>query len=289
MTLLRSHWQKLNSLWQKVSPKKSRAQTPSFGGASYSEPVSAITSGNSPSPYTTQHKDSVPQAYMPLWELQAQRQIIEVKVSGSTRSHQTLIMAIDAERGILWLDDLFPTQNLLDIGDEITLRHHRNGEVLRFSAPVIAWGSSFGANGLAILLPLSVSYKPRRQNLRADLSVKTSVSVRIRPIGKDISYGSVQDISVGGLRLCVPGNILGQLRHDALLPLCEFSLSDELILRCNARVRAFRLVRSPHRATQISVEFIGLNPEHQLQLLQFINNVVYLQQPQQPDLELRSA
>jgi c-di-GMP-binding flagellar brake protein YcgR len=98
----------------------------------------------------------------------------------------------------------------------------------------------------------------------------------------------VLDISSGGLRASIPGNLLGQLRHGALLPLCELTLSDELTIRCSARVRGFRLLRAPHRHTQISIEFIDLPAERQQQLQQFINNVIYLYQPE-ASLALRSA
>ncbi len=93
---------------------------------------------------------------------------------------------------------------------------------------------------------------------------------------------------MGGLRASVPGNMLGQLRHGALLPLCEFTLSDELSIRCSARVRSFRLLRTPHRHTQVSIEFVDLPTERAQQLQQFINNLIYLQQTQELQT-LRSA
>jgi hypothetical protein len=61
-----------------------------------------------------------------------------------------------------------------------------------------------------------------------------------------------------------------------------------LTIRCSARVRGFRLLRSPHRHTQISLEFVDLPLERQQQLQQFINNVIYLYQPDDA-LMLRSA
>jgi len=137
-------------------------------------------------------------------------------------------------------------------------------------------------------LPEQPSYVPRRQLRRADMSDKPSVNLKLRAIGQDVTYGSVLDISGGGLRASIPGNMLGQLRHGALLPLCELTLSDELTIRCSARVRGFRLLRVPHRHTQISIEFVDLLPERQQQLLQFINNINYLYQTEEAPV-LRSA
>jgi hypothetical protein len=220
--------------------------------------------------------------YLPLIELQQKRQLIEVKISGDSRVYQTLILALDLERELLWLDDLFPSQHRLDIGDEITLRHHRNGEQLCFSAPVVAWADhglseAYGASGLAILLPENLSYQPRRQNHRCDVGIESGVQVKIRAIGQEMCYGALRDLSSGGLRLSVAGNFLSQLRHGALLPFCELRLSDELHIRCSARIRSFRLEPKPHRSTHISVEFIEMTTEARQQLEQFMNNFLYFQ------------
>jgi c-di-GMP-binding flagellar brake protein YcgR len=273
MTILRSVWQKLSG--------KHAAAKPAL-------PRTAALALASVSPITKASKDKIPDQYLPLWQLLNQRQLIEVKVDGSSLTYQTLILAIDVQRGLLWLDDLFPNQHVLEIGDQISLRHHRNGEQLSFSSPVLAWGSNYGANGLAIMLPESISYTPRRQFRRADMSDKPSLSLKLRAIGQDMTYGSVLDISSGGLRASVLGNMLGQLRHGALLPLCELTLSDELTIRCSARVRSFRLLRAPHRHTQVSIEFVDLPTERAQQLQQFINNLIYLQHPAEIP-KLRSA
>lgn len=261
----------LQSVWQKLSGKTSASAQ--SGVADFMFAFKHDMQRDS-----LRDADSVPGEYLPLWQLQAQRQIIEVKIEGSTRSYQTLIMALDIQRGFLWLDDLFPNQHALELGDNVTLRHHRNGEQLCFTSPIVAWGSTYGASGLAILLPDELSYKPRRQYVRCELSHKPTLNVKIRPMGQDVSYGTVQDISLGGLRLCVPGNLLAQIHHGSFLPLCELSLSDELQIRCSARVRSFRLLRTPHRHTQISIEFIDLPLERQQKLQQFLNNLNYLQQ-----------
>lgn len=270
----------LRSVWQKLAGRNTQETT------GISTPSALTLASVSEIPKVP--KEVVPDQYLPLWELLNQRQIIEVKVEGSSLAYQTLILAIDIQRGLLWLDDLFPSQHVLEVGDRITVRHHRNGEQLSFSAPILAWGNNYGANGLAIMLPEQPCYMPRRQFRRADMSDKPSLSLKVRPIGQDISYGSVIDISSGGLRASIPGNLLGQLRHGALLPLCELSLSDELTIRCSARVRSFRLLRSPHRHTQISLEFVDLAHERVQQLQQFINNLIYLQAADEMP-ELRSA
>lgn len=214
----------------------------------------------------------IPEHYLQLLELQNQRQLLEVKITGSSRVYQSMILAIDAERGLLWLDDVFPQQLLLDTGDEITLRHHRNGEQLVIRAPVVAMGSTYDASGFAVTLPEFVYYMPRRSSPRYIIGHQSPLSVKIRTLGQEPSYGTLQDISTGGLRLIVAGNMLPHLRHGALLPLCEVDISDELQIRCRARICAFRIGRSPYRHTQISIEFIDLEEETSAKLARFLRD-----------------
>jgi c-di-GMP-binding flagellar brake protein YcgR len=201
---------------------------------------------------------AIPEQYLAIWELQKQRQQLEVKITGTTRAYQTMVLAIDIKRGLLWLDDLFPQQLLLEVGDEICIRHHRNIEQLVISGTVVALGSTYGASGLAIALPEFVSYQPRRSSPRFIIGHQSPISVKIRTLGQEPWFGALQDISTGGLRLMVAGNLLSHLRHGALLPLCEVAINEELQIRCRARVCAFRVGRSPYRHTQISVQFIDL-------------------------------
>ncbi len=269
----------LTSIWRKITGKNS---TPS----AKTEPLTLASNGRrfasaarSQSSRVTPAAQSLADNYRPLWQLLTSRQILEVKIVGSSLSYQTVILAIDIQRGLIWLDDLFPAQRALGIGDLVTLRHHHNGNELMLCSPLVAWGDSYGATGFAIVLPDSsdIAYLPRRKYRRAYMSDTPSLAIKIRPIGQEVSYGTVLDISTGGLRLSVPNNLLGQLRHGALLPLCELHLSDEFPIRCTARVRGFRLLRTPYRHTQISLEFLDIPHERQQLLEQFINNLFYLQ------------
>lgn len=212
----------------------------------------------------------IPDQYIPLWELQKSRQLVEVKIDGASRIYQSMILAVDIDRGLLWLDDLFPQQLLLDTGDNITFRHHRNGEQLVIHAPVVALGSSYGAVGFAIELPEFAIYTPRRAYPRYAMGHDSPLSVKFRTLGQEPSFGTLQDISAGGLRLIVAGNLLPHLRHGAHLPLCEVNLSDELQVRCKARICSFRMGRSPYRHTQISIEFLDLEEEKRLALSRFL-------------------
>lgn len=223
-----------------------------------------------PSIETTETPAKATERWELLHLLRQQRQLLEIIPKGSQRSFQSMIIAIDSTRGFLWLDDLFPAERTLEIGDTITIKHHRDGEVLTMTTPIIAWGRNFGASGMAVTLPEEVNYQPRRLYPRCELSEQMSLTGKIRTMGQEPVYGSIEDLSAGGMRILIAGNMLSQIHHGAVLPLCHINLSREFQIRCRARVRAFRICRSPYRGTQISLEFVDLPLIQQRQLQQFI-------------------
>jgi c-di-GMP-binding flagellar brake protein YcgR len=274
------------SIWNRLA-----GQTPTTDITSIEVPAVAEPPTPTPVPPAKIEKDLVatlPPRYAALGQLLNSRQLIEVKLGEHANSHQTLIMKIEIKRGLLWLDDLYPNQHQLALGDSISIRHHRNAELLDFQTTIVAWGDNEDMPGFAVLLPNAVNYQPRRQHKRVDLSSTANLSIKVRAMGQDIQYGRVLDISSKGIRLSMAGNLLDHFKHGALLPLCELKLSDELHIRCNARVRALRLLKTPHRHTQMSIEFGDLSPLYMEQLEQFISHLIHYQQHTQQQ-QLRTA
>jgi hypothetical protein len=104
MTILRSVWQKLSA---KHSAAKSATAKPELPKPATLK-LASVSAVAKESKNTIPGKDTIPDQYLPLWQLLNQRQLIEVKVEGSSFTYQTLVLAIDVQRGLLWLDDLFP-------------------------------------------------------------------------------------------------------------------------------------------------------------------------------------
>ena len=207
----------------------------------------------------------IPEQYLAIWQLHKKRQLLEVKIQGSSRAYQSMILALDIERGLIWLDDLFPQQLLLETGDEVCIRHHRQGEQLIIRGPVIALGADYGASGFALVLPEHSGYLPRRASQRYSIQGEAPTLIKLRSLGQEPCVGSLQDISAGGLKVNVPGNLLGQLSHGATLPLLEFKLGD-LHIRCRAKVCALRICRALQRCTQLSLAFADMPEQTQTSL-----------------------
>jgi c-di-GMP-binding flagellar brake protein YcgR len=127
-------------------------------------------------------------------------------------------------------------------------------------------GNQFGTQGIALSIPEQIQWRPRRRQTRFGLS-GVSTLVKIRTLGAEPCYGKLQDISTGGFSVSLSGNLLAQLRHGALLPLCEMTLDDQIHIRCKGRVCAFRIEREPFRSTRICVQFVDLPEKMHIELM----------------------
>ncbi|GAA5316159.1 MAG: hypothetical protein AseanaTS_13640 [Candidatus Pelagadaptatus aseana] len=216
---------------------------------------------------------------VPLFELQQKRQLLEVICDRTGEKFQSLILDIDFNNNQLIIDDLFPSPaaGIFQPGEYFTVRHHKDGLVLCFSAPLEAISVENHSPIYHLRLPQSVSYQQRRQNSRMTLSKQQPLTVRLVSPWRTPWYATANNISAGGMRVIVGGNVLDQLRPGALLPLCEFSFHEDFQVRCQARAKSFRFVRRPYRHTEISLEFTDMAQQHATQIRQLISTI---QEPQ---------
>lgn len=214
-------------------------------------------------------------ACAPLFELQERRQLIEIVCERSGESFQSMVLSIDVTAGTLELDELFPTPKTHGLcpGDLLTFKHHNGGQLLTFTTPLESIMQTLDAPLYTLILPESVAYRQRRIAPRMTLSRQQPLTVRLQSPWRTAWYATANNISHGGMRLIIGGNVLDQLEPASLIPLCEFNLHQELNIRCQGRVRGFRFIRRPYRHTEISLEFIDLGPQQQRQLQHFIEKI----------------
>ncbi len=198
------------------------------------------------------------------------RQLLAIRHRG--REYQGLILALDTERQLLWLDELFPRALDLEPGDELTLSYHNNGHVLEFTVPVVGWSTPQRTEGVALPLPEDFYFGPRRRWTRLDVFGWYPISARLGVPGLSPLCGEVLNVSAGGLRLGLTGDWRPFLHHRDILPLCEFTVAPGLRVRCRVKVCAFNLSHRPWRQTRVSLAFVDLAPETQRELATFINN-----------------
>ena len=217
----------------------------------------------------------------PLLELQGRRQLIEILIhdiqrpQSPTQYFQSLIVGINTETNQLLLDELFPPCPQLCPGQTVSFRHVNGNQVLQFDIQLQTHhlNSADGNNHLIFTLPKHFQYQPRRRQPRLNIDKSQPLTVRLQSPIYEPWFATTQNISAAGMRLSVGGNITDQLQPGNLLRQCDFQFSLNFQVRCQARIIGFRFCRSPYRHTELSIEFVHLNPRQQLQLKQLIETL----------------
>ncbi|WP_341938453.1 flagellar brake protein [Marinimicrobium sp. C2-29] len=199
------------------------------------------------------------------------KRLLKVQIDG--REYQSLLLALDCARGLLWLDELFPRARPLVTGDELTVSHYQNHQLIEFTGPVV--GS--GRGGFALPLPESVYCGPRRRWPRLDVFGWHPISAQLAVPGQSPASAEVHNLSAGGARLSLSGDWRPLLRKGEVLPLCAFTVAPGIRVRCRVRVCAFSLNQRPWRQTLVSLAFVDLDRQSREDLARFVAHRVTAQ------------
>jgi len=94
-----------------------------------------------------------PEVIEPLKRLQERRQLLRVhtnpnEAGNPEASYQSMLLALDLERGLIWLDHLFPRVSHLKPGETLTLSHSEGWHITQFTSRLISWRYSAGTRSL---------------------------------------------------------------------------------------------------------------------------------------------
>jgi len=118
-------------------------------------------------------------------------------------------------------------------------------------------------NSLCIDLPYQADYQPRRIEPRIEFNDQSVFSANINPLFGAPWYAKLKNISQGGMRIAVAGDLRDQLHKNLPIQRCDIDLGFKKPLRCSGRVKSFSFYTRPYRHTLVSIMFENMN-EHDL-------------------------
>lgn len=211
--------------------------------------------------------------YRHLSQLQDKRQQLEVLVKGNRQSFQTMIVGIDYLSGTFSIDAFSPSlltpESLLD--KTVVIRHQLHWQQLEIEATIIEWSEENSC--YHVNLPLMNDYQPRRHHQRLQLSRDKLLKTQINPLYGAPWYATVKDISQGGMRITLPGDLRPHLHKDKILPKCQVLLDNHISIQCRGMVRSFSYYPKPYRQTEISIEYQSMSQSNQSDLRRFMEYI----------------
>lgn len=211
--------------------------------------------------------------YHHLMKLQDKRQLVEVLIPGYKNSFQSMIIGIDFMDNTFRLDEFSPFFSSPDniINQTITIRHQSGWEKLEITASVKQWSAQ--DNSYSLELPEFIDYQPRRSYPRLTLDNHNLLKTHINPPYGAPWYATVKDISQGGMRIAINGDLRPHLHKDKALPKCQIQLDKQLHIHTRGLIRAFSYSNKPSRHTDISIEFSNMSQLDKSHLKRFIEYV----------------
>lgn len=213
--------------------------------------------------------------YQPLLELQDRRQLVRVEVLNRihTQHYQSMVMRLDFMRKLIYLDALTPLNpfNPVVVGDMLVLSHHHLGKILVVQGELVDIITEDGEMYYLMSLPNDIGYKQRRFYPRLDVDQNSIVKMRLWSPLRIPWYTRVANISAGGARLSIGGNVSGQLKNNLVLPNCDIQINSGQNINCKAIVKGFRYQRRPYEHTEVSIEFLELGYQQKNWLLQWVD------------------
>ena len=195
---------------------------------------------------------------------------------------QSLILALDSKRDILWLDDIFPAPERLEQGDTLQVSLRQGFEHCYFTASVITIVHRPAGRMIALPMPSEIHRAPRRRHRRFNLP-GPALTVRVRAPGHSAETAQVINISAGGIRIAINGNALAAYRPGTALPFCRFALGPDIMVGCRATVKAATLDKNAGRRTQVSLAFADIPLGQRQQIDAYLHKLEALQgHPQVP-------
>jgi len=211
--------------------------------------------------------------YASLIRLQDERQLVEVIIGEHADSFQSMIVGVDLYNQQLIIDEFSPRiQNPTDLlGQTVVIRHQNNQQMLKVTSEVIEWDPS--TRSIILNLPEQVEYQPRRQQARIMVINTNPLSAVIEPIYGAHWHAGIDNISLGGARILVMGDLRSNLHKNKPLRKCDITLDNGQSISCRGKVKAFSYHGRPFRRTEISIEFESMKNEDLFKLENFIEQL----------------
>ena len=215
-----------------------------------------------------------PTKYEPLLMLLRRRQLLKVALDSMSGEWQTMIVDINLVDKTLTLDGFSPT--LTDrtsvIGQPITVTHQSLQQVLSFSGTIGQWQPATDAYSIELPLQAPI-YQPRRVNHRLVLSGYKPLYGHIKPIFGMPWNVTIKNISAGGMRVAVNGDIREALQAHSNLPQCRIDISPSFKIITAGEICGFRFTSKPSRTTEISIAFKDMDSNSRADLEQFMQSL----------------
>ncbi len=200
-------------------------------------------------------------------EIYDHRNPLTITSKDSDQTYTTIILKVDETKGLLTFDELFPheSSDTFEPGKTIQVQCKNRGIKITFDCIITKLTQSHGVNGLVAQFPDSLEYQQRRDSFRVIPPENIKLKSRFRVPNQPSFQATVDDLSLTGMRLTVPQNIVQHLKPNMLIEHSEIVLSTKKSVSCSFKI-CHLAYKPDQRGTVLGCEFNDLNSNDRLSI-----------------------
>lgn len=200
---------------------------------------------------------------------------IDVTVTQTQHSYQSMVLDIDAEHHELLIDELYPATDVdkLQPGDTIEINSRSRRVQVSFYTRILAHEVIDGKEAFRVELPEEVGRNHSRQAYRVYVQNEEFLSIDVPSSDIPISDPRIINLSTEGIKLSFAEDIGEQLNKQRHLKGCLIKLPDGFDIDCDIELRNIYHIRTPHPHSLTGGVLTIKHPQQRVKLEQYLASV----------------
>ncbi|MEH6557078.1 MAG: flagellar regulator YcgR PilZN domain-containing protein [Oceanicoccus sp.] len=213
--------------------------------------------------------------YSSLEKLRVSHEWLDVKVTKTNHSYQSLVLEIDIENNELLIDELFPPEHLDDVqsGDTVQIITRSKRQPVDFYTRILSREFSNGTTSWRLELPTEIGANHNRNAFRVYVEGEPGLEIEIYQNDQALADVRIINLSMDGLKLSFNNETRQLLDDFQILEDCLIRLPNDSDIDCSIELRNLYDIRTPYPHLLGGGKLVIADPQQRVKLQQFLASI----------------
>ena len=213
--------------------------------------------------------------YTQLEKLRSNHEWINVSISHSKQTYQSLILSIDVDQHELLIDDLYPPENTdqLQAGDTVEVFSQTRANAISFYTRILAQEEKADGSCWKLELPTEIGANHSRNAYRIYVESEQELDIEIYAHSETLQNVRIINLSAEGIKLSFDQNDEELLKEQHEFTDCIIRLPTGFDVDCNLDLRNTYSIRTPTPHILAGGKLTINNPQQRVKLQQYLASV----------------
>ncbi|MGK0498995.1 MAG: c-di-GMP-binding flagellar brake protein YcgR [Oceanicoccus sp.] len=210
--------------------------------------------------------------YASLEQLRINHEWIDVRVNKTSQSYQSMVLNIDIEANELLIDQLYPPQdiNQLGSGDMVEIHSQSKRNPVSFYTRILAREDKQGEAAWRLELPEEIGINQSRSAFRVYVEQEQDLAIDIFIADQPLYRVNIINLSAEGIKLSFSAQDGQRLENFQTLEDCIIRLPDGFDVDCRIDLRVLYSIRAPVPHFMAGGKVEVKQPQQRIKLQQYL-------------------